>query len=325
MKPDAAAIRAIVDSLPNRPGIQGTSQAGWPKYLFRVDHVKAAALVLDGGRLYSRNRAVQLGLLTHDAAAPSVIGNSPAWIKDYVRLYFRPKTPTEWHSEGFRPHGAISMGAHRPMPIVMVFDSVPILVADGTKFTAGNAASPSAASGDTATFLQTIPFERVYHAGPMMEAEKSDITFRRCAEVLVHNELDLTHLRSVFCRSQAEHETLIDILSDDAKATFAPRIGVSDRVHYKSWTYIESVDKTRELVTIRFNAWSSTPQPFLARAEFLTIDGRLIGFWQQENFCANVTQKIDITSLNLDTYRVQVTLDGLLAYSGTFGGIDALL
>jgi hypothetical protein len=255
-----------------------------------------------------------------------VIGNSPQWIKDYVRLYFRPRTPTEYHSEGFRPQGALSMGAHRPMPIVLAFDSVPILISDGTRFTAGNAASPSALSGDTVEFLRTIPFERVYHAGAIKQAEKSDVIFRRCAEVLVPTQLGLDHVRSVLCRTQAEHETLLDLLSDDAKTKFASRIGISDRVHYKQWTFVESVAMTQELVTIRFNPWSATSEPFLVRVEFRSLDTDVLrGQWEQPNFRANVAQAVDIKPLGLNAYRVKLTLDGRLAYSGVFGAIDSLL
>jgi hypothetical protein len=211
------------------------------------------------------------------------------------------------------------------MPIVLVFESVPILTADGTRFTPDNAASAAAIPGDTAEFLRNIPFQRVYHAGAMMQAEKADITYRRCAEVLVPNELGLDHLRRVLCRSQAEHETLLDLLTEEARTVFANRIGVSDRVHYKQWTFLEGVDKSAELVTFRFYPFSNTPQPFLVRAEFRDANNQLRGHWEQLNFCANGKQGVSIAQLQLAEYRVQLTLDGLLAYSGTFGAMESLL
>jgi ssDNA thymidine ADP-ribosyltransferase, DarT len=325
VKPDAAAIRAFIEDLPNQPWIRGTSRASWPKYLFRIDDVRASASIINGGTIYSRNRAIQLDLLAHDAAAPAVMENSPEWIKGYVRLYFRPRTPTEYRSEGFRPPAALQMGAHRPMPVVLIFDSAPILTADGTRFTSGNAASASAIPGDTVTFLRAIPFEKVFHEGPLKQSEKADVVFRRCAEVLVPTELSLANLRRILCRSQAEHETLLDLLSDEAKATFSNRIGVSDRVHCKHWTFVESVDKTNALVTFRFNPLTSTPEPFGVRVEFLDPHNVLKGHWAQAAFRANGVQPISIESLGLDWYRVQLTLDGLLAYSGTFGATEALL
>ena len=36
-------------------------------------------------------------------ASPSVISVSQNKIKEYARLYFRPRTPTQYHNEGYKP------------------------------------------------------------------------------------------------------------------------------------------------------------------------------------------------------------------------------
>ena len=133
MKRDADQIAHFVEGLPRQCSLIGAREV-WPKYLFRIDDVRNAAAILNRGAVLSRNRAAQLGVLKHDAAAPDVIGNSPDWIKEYVRFYFRPRTPTEYRSEGIRPIGEITMGAHRPVPVVLVFESLSILTATGTVF-----------------------------------------------------------------------------------------------------------------------------------------------------------------------------------------------
>ena len=175
-------------------------------------------------------------MLGHDAAAPSVIENSPDWLKKYVRLYFRPRTPTEFRSEGIRPEHQLTMGAHRPVPIVLVFQSLPILTAIGTEFTNGNAAVQGAGRGDTAVFLKTIPFLRVYQEGALKESEKRQIVFHRCAEVLVPDNLSLANLKAILCRSQAEYESLLNWLSPATRAKYRKIIGVSAKVHFKHWT-----------------------------------------------------------------------------------------
>src|SRR2546426_496311 len=103
VKADAEAIRAFIRDLTHKPWLVATNHAHWPSFLFRVDDVRAAASILERGALCSRNRASALGLLQHDSASRGVIEHSPDWIKDCVRLYFRPRTPTEFRSEGFRP------------------------------------------------------------------------------------------------------------------------------------------------------------------------------------------------------------------------------
>jgi hypothetical protein len=326
VKPDADRIKAFVEALPRQPWIAGTNRARWPLHLFRIDDVRATASILERGFLYSRNRAIERGLFGHDAASPDVMGNSPEWIKEKVRLYFRPRTPTEYRSEGFRPAAALPMGAHRPMPIVLVFDAVPILVADGTEFTDGNAASSRAERGSTIDFLKQIPLEKVYHVGALTDSEKSDVTFRRCAEVVVQDELDLTHLKYILCRSQAEMQTLLDILPAVTRSAFERRVGISANVHCRSWTFLEAVDMTSEEVTFRFTPSSLTPGPFDALAEFRGLAGNLIGRWSDPAFQARGPHTLTLANIgNPAAYRVTLTLDGALAYSATYKAKEALL
>lgn len=232
MKRDAAAIEQHMRTLAQQPWL-GAGRAGWPLHLFRIDDVLAAAEILNGGTIHSRRQAERLGVLGHDSASATVIENSPEWCKECVRLYFRPKTPTEHESEGFRPVTRLHWGAHRPMPVVFVFDAISILTADSTVFTDGNAGRGRHNRGNDAAFLKQIPFEKVYHTGAFRSDERDEIVFRRCAEVLVPDRLSLASLKHVFCRSPAEYETLFSLLDSSAKAIHGKKIGVSGNLHYK--------------------------------------------------------------------------------------------
>lgn len=326
MKADAAQIKQYVESLPNEPWLIGTNRARWPLFLFRVDDVQAAASILERGLLYSRNQAAELGVLGRDAAAPGVIQNSPDWIKNYVRLYFRPRTPTEYRSEGFRTVEGQAMGAHRPMPIVMAFSSIPILCADGTEFTAGNASTYGTAHGNDAAFLSQIPFEKVYHDSAFSTSERDKIVHARCAEVLVPNEMDLTNLKRLVCRSQAELETFLNCLTDQTRNAFANRIGVATNAHYKHWTFVESTDLSNQQVTIRFNPNTQSPGPFAAKVAFTTAGGRQIGHWEKLDYVADGTLRFRLASIQNPTdYTVSLTLDGNLAYRGRYKAAQELL
>lgn len=325
MKVDAEAIKQFVEALPVKAGLAGTTRATWPLYLFRIDDVRAVASVLEKGAIYSRNRAIELKLLDHDAASPAVIDQSPDWIKQCVRLYFRPRTPTEYRSEGFRPAAALPMGAHRPMPVVLVFDSIPILTADNSLFTNGNAAAWGVKRGGTIEFLNSIPFEKVYHEGWVKADQKAEIVFHRCAEVLVPTELDLLNLKHVFCRSQAEYETLVNILAEPTRKIFEKKIGISARLHYKHWTFLEAVDLTQAQITFRF-APSLTPGPFHAYMEITNAAGQVIGRWEDRAWQAIGAKAFSLEQLgNLSSYRVTLKLDGFLAYAGVFTDKEALL
>lgn len=326
MKPDAAAIRAFFESLPLQPWIAGTSRARWPLHLFRIDDVRASASILNSGVLYSRNRASTLRVLGHDAASREVMENSLDWIKDYVRLYFRPRTPTEFRSEGFRPTLAQQLHSHRPMPIVMVYDAVPIATAIGTLFTNGNAASRNVERGGTIDFLHNVPFEKVYHDGPLADSDKSEVVYRRCAEVLVRDELNLLHLKHILCRSQAGYETLFNLLTDDARRKFGRLIGVSAKVHYKRWSFAETVELGSERTVFRFNPFSLTPGPFQAVGTIWGSTDKVIGRWENKNFIAAAAYSFGLGKIgNPVGYRVTLELDGALAYCGSMKTKDSLL
>jgi len=324
LKRDADEIRAFLERLSRESWLGTRSQL--PLHLFRIDDVNAAVSILESGALYSRNRAEELGLLGHDSASPGVIEQSPHWSKECVRLYFRPKTPAEYRSEGFRPVMSIEMGAHRPMPIVFVFKSIPIMVTEGTSFTNGNAATGGVQRGTTAEFLKSIPFQRVYHDGALPVSDKRDYIFRRCAEVLVKDELTLDHLQHVLCRSQAEYETLMDLLSERAKAKNAKKIGISGRVHLRRWTFIEAVDLSADRIDFRFSPMSMTPGPFDMEIVISTNTGQALGGFRDKAYKANSTFALSLKNLGqLEGYRVTLKLDGLLAYSGVYTAGEALI
>jgi hypothetical protein len=321
-KADAERIAAFMRGLGAALSL-GVPRLSWPLHLFRVDDVRAAASVLNGGMLYPRRRAELLRLLAHDSASPGVIEHTPDWCKECVRLYFRPRTPTEYRSEGFRPRRSIVMGAHRPMPIVLIFDSVPIITARGTIFTEGNASTKGCRRGDDLKFLQSIPFGKVYH-DTWISNDQRDVVFRRCAEVLVENELSLTHLKHVFCRSQAEYETLYSLLDAKARELFKGRIGVSAALHYKKWSYVESAELTPTRVKFRFSPSTTTPGPFDIQFTVRDLSGQPLGTWGASEYQAN-----DKLLLNLHrgfgSYIAELSLDNALAYRNTFTSQDALL
>ena len=212
------------------------------------------------------------------------------------------------------------------MPVVLVFDSIPLLTASGTMFTNGNAASWGASRDGSIEFLRSIPFQKVYHDGAVKDREKRDIVFHRCAEVLVRDELPLAHLKHVLCRSHAEYETLMNILSENARAQFRKKIGVSGRVHFRRWTFVESVDLTHDRVNFRFNPSSLTPGPFDTTMELCNGTSTLVGRWHDQAYQANGTLAIGLSRLgSLQAYRVTLTFDGLLAYCGLFAPEETLL
>ena len=209
-KSDAEAIHEHMLGLPSKLRLD-KARRWWPKWLFRSDHVENVADVLNSGRLLSREIAESNGLIKKDSAGSQFIVELTPPLKRYVRLYFRPRTPTQYANEGIRPESMIQYGAHMPVPIYLLF-SVRLLKEDGVLFSNGRLTA-DAEIGGTFEFLKSINFGHVYHdsgVGPLGSTRRSEILNARHSEVLVLDELCLDHLKYVICRSEPEQDTLLN-------------------------------------------------------------------------------------------------------------------
>lgn len=233
----------------------------WPRRLFRHEPLQNAARILRSGHLLSR-RDVESRTLEHlDIAAPSVIGTRED-AYDFVRLYFRPRNPTQYRVEGVRrPEECVDgdMMRQAAMLVMLVFNFLDILTSDGVWFSNGNMQATAGRTqlGDSEDFFRSIDFERVYHEGAYDSQSTAgrDITRSRNAEVLVPSPLPLgSCLRAVVCRTPSERATLLHALGDQA-----PRW--SDRVvlwpmpglFFLEKAFVESVEADSQGFTITFH------------------------------------------------------------------------
>jgi hypothetical protein len=318
-KADSKKIQEHIKKLKEQSWL-GKARAWWPDFLFRFDNIDSAAKILNTGRLLSRRAAQAAGVMGIDCAAAGVIASTADKWKQYVRLYFRPRTPTQFDSEGFRTRERYVLGAHCPVPVVMLFDASEILTRANTEFSNGNLAANAATANDAA-FLQSIPFNMVYHDSWFEPSEKATIIFHRNAEVIVPDELDLSPLRFVGCRTQAEYETLLHLLGPEARKKWSVKIGlgVKASLHYRRWTFVEQVELTRGKIRFQFNPSSETPGPFRAYVEIREDETGDEYCWSQDLFLASSTLELEIRVLkHPEAYTVRLELDGQLAYSNHF-------
>ena len=101
LKDDASEIRAYMQGRASQLNLDNTKKR-WPKWVFRSDHIENVAAILEYGKLLSRARAESEKLIFHDSASPEHIAELSTCQGRYVRLYFRPHTPTQ-----FRPKNTI--------------------------------------------------------------------------------------------------------------------------------------------------------------------------------------------------------------------------
>jgi len=288
--------------------------------VFRFDDIENVSQILNSGKILSRREIARKGLFHKDCASPKVLSSTSDKWKDYVRLYFRPRTPTQYDGEGFRAKQDYKLGAHFPVPIVMLFDASDILTRDSTKFSNGNLAA-EAITGDNLEFLKTIPFDKVYHDTWFGPQERSSIIFHRHAEVIVPNELDITALKFIGCRTQAEYETLMHLLSTVARKKLLSKIGLGTKLnlHNRRWTFVEQASMSAELIRFQFNPSSLSPGPFWAKVQIEENATGNFYSWEDKSYNANAVLKLNISSMkDASSYKVTLTLDGNLAYKNSF-------
>lgn len=251
---DAAAILAFLKEVSSAPWL-GRQRRPWPLHLYHFSDVRNVASILLSGRIYSRNRADALGLHGVDIASLDIIEGSP-WAHDLARLYFRPVTPTQYHNEGIRPPEQRSKHSHCPVPVFLVFDAPEMLAREDAQITDGNFARQRCNIGSGLPFLRKLNFRAIYHdsayPASMSRGERDEITRARCAEVVYPNEVDLTHLQEVVCRTPAERQTLLTLLGAERRA-WSSRVRLEqpgERVFYRDWTFVRDVSLSENQVNV---------------------------------------------------------------------------
>jgi hypothetical protein len=250
MKSDAAQIAGVMEEVQQASWLGRTRRRLWPHHVYRFTDAQNAVGISESGRIYSRNRAQELGLIRVDSASAAIVRRS-TWAHGYVRLCFRPLTPTQYHVEGIRPPSErymdVDRDVHCPMPVFFVFNAVPVLCSPGCEFSRGSLARHRHEVGGDAVFLRDQPFRDIYHDGYLPSDRKDELLNAIQAEVLVPDELGLAHCAAIVCRSGAERATLLALL-DASGSQCAPALRSKIRIQrpdeylfYEDWAYVQDV------------------------------------------------------------------------------------
>lgn len=233
-----------------------SQQRAWHPYLFRLDDVRNVASILKCGAVYSRNECNRRNLPHIDSAHQGVIARSHR-SHDYARLYFRPRTPTQYVNEGIQRRASVAEGAHCPVPVFLLFDAKRVLTRFGVEFTDGNFGAAQSTKGSDAAFLRSLPFRHIYSHQAFPPEHRDEIIFRRNAEVIVRAELDLEDLEWIVCRTGAERETLLQLLDEEAPTwTLQTRLeGVDENCFTRRKVFVEAVTFDGLEVSVRFQSF----------------------------------------------------------------------
>lgn len=287
----------------------------WPSHLFHHAPLENAIAILRDGCL--RARADEQNCHPKDIAAPGVIDTND-YAHSRVRLYFRPKTPTQYSIEGIRKNGECKFGENTHLPFIVMFclDARQVLLGPDLRFSDRNMQVSDPIVGQSEEEFAAIPFGKVYHEGPI--ADDRSIIEARCAEVMPNSPLALNgSLRAILFRSGPERETFLYLLGDD-RPTWEPFCHISDalKVFQKNYTFVTHLQLTLEGLVFRLNQ-RRDGRPIHTHIRLTTADGILVADKTYENLPArpdNGGNWIEKVRLDQGEYIATIRLEGHLAY-----------
>lgn len=186
------------------------------QYAYHYTDVLNAINILCSDYLYSRNRALNKRLMANDNASNSVISNTCDEVREYVRFYFRPLTPTQYYNEGYKPFPLrIDEHANVPVPVFFVFDLEKLLHNPDVSFTTiGRAEKKSVPLLKGLDNFKKLCFRKIYSNGSYNPNIANLKQFRH-AEIACLNELKIEpYFKKIIYRNQVEYLTLVSLLSE---------------------------------------------------------------------------------------------------------------
>lgn len=324
-KPDSKEIIDFLNKLEKRQKIKKTDRSFWPSFIFHYTPLETAVKILKDETLKSRYDLERNNELLISIASRDILERTEPTKKKYVRLYFRPRTPTQYHTEGIRPHSGLSpFKVHCPIPIFFLFESRKLLTLKNTYFTDGNFSKKYAKIGNTFKFLAELPFDKIYHVGPYNQYLDSDIKFHRCAEVLYPHSLNLESLKYICCRSEAEKDTFLSLLPFDIWLEWNDKIIVSrTRLFESKWTYLEKVILLKEKAVFYFSPDSITPGPFRAKLEIIDGNSEKVFIRERDSFYTNSANYFETKfPYKMEGYTIKFYLDSHLCYQNSFQSLE---
>lgn len=298
------------------------SRRWWPKFFFHFTNIDNAVNILKRDKLLSRNQLNKIGCPRTDIASDEIIDQTDSEWLDYVRLFFRPRTPTQYHNEGFRPRVCIYQTAHCPFPVYFLFDSKLLLEREELFFSNGSLASPRGCVFSDINSFKNIPFRLVYHDGYFdpWSAEGRDIIFHKQAEIIKKDSLSLSGLRYIMCRSEAEYNTLIYLLSLEGLEEWPGKIGSSNEsnLFQKDWIYIKNVHMTNtEMIFYISLGGKYSKEPIDIRIEIMDYESKQCVTWAKGNY--ELSEKIHLKlGKELRHYSVYAYFDDSLMFADEF-------
>jgi len=240
----------------------------------------------------------------------------------HTHLNFRPRTPELWHKEGIKPTAKRARD-DIPRPVYLLFDLESILCEPESRFSAGEPGFTRKTFA-TSNAFEELPFEQIYHDAVPRPDAREEILMARRAQVLVPNGLTLETLQMIWCRSEAEADTLRALLPAEVRRRCATQMtGRADfNLFHRRGAYVEQVMLGARSAAVRLFV-GAEPAPMTLRAEVTPQQGAPRSVeWADVLLPDSLTLDILPADTPEQPYTLTITLDGTLAYKGEYW-IDA--
>ncbi|HHZ00418.1 MAG TPA: DUF4433 domain-containing protein [Tissierellia bacterium] len=165
--------------------------------------------IFEDGYLRSRNECEYSGISFIDGAASSVMSHTAGYVKDCVRFYYRPKTPTLYVNEGIKLQCYIN-NPHIPIPVYLVFDEE-LIYLDTTWFTDRNAGCTDVNIDNDAHFFNNIKWDKVFNGEYYIKEDKNIMQ----AELLSRVPVSLDYLKKIVFRCEIDKERATNLFGYD--------------------------------------------------------------------------------------------------------------
>lgn len=309
----------------------------WPTFFYHFTDVRNAVGILRTGCLYSREKAEQKNLMANDNASSMVIKMTSGGVDQFARLYFRPKTPTQYHNEGYKPVEVrdSNINACCPVPIFLLFDANEMLQSNDVFFS-----SKTLAGSSKKELLQgienykSLPFDKIFHNGWYDSILDGDIKQYRMAEVVIKGGLLIeNYLKRIICRTIAEKNTLLYMLSKEDTKLYQKykniiRYNPELDMFYNNGIFVKEIVASNDELKIILNS-PELRKKNLDSADiiidikiifrWLDREGNLINieeFYAQINYNKIVAISIKLIRLFSEILEVEVILDNNQMFYG---------
>jgi hypothetical protein len=161
------------------------------------------------------------------------------------------------------------------------------------------------------------------------KSEGREIIACRNAEIIVPAELDLSALKYIYCRSQAEWESLKYLMPPTSYARYQSRMfsSAKQNLYTRHHTFLETVRLASDVVLLNFSPDTMSPGPFQLSFEFKTLAGehlqkRVIRDFMVRSPDGQYDFRIPAPAKE---YEITVMLDDALIYTNAYRELATLV